>query len=251
MIRKCLLGSMTLMVLATSAFGADLAGWPDEPYTKAAALVQPAHGWSGFYVGGHVGAGWSVVDPTFADPRGVGFNFCGPCFGTGFGTQTFDQKATGVIGGFHGGYNWQAPPNWLVGLEGDFTGSGLKHTTNAPLIGFAFGTLAPFNVDHSNLNFQTDINWLASIRGRLGYVNSNWLFYGTGGVAFADIKFSGAATCPITSSDCAPVQGFASFHNTRTGWTAGAGAEWNIPSTSWRALAEYLFYEFDSTTESS
>jgi outer membrane immunogenic protein len=245
---KGLLVAAAIVILPSAmANAADIAA---RPYTKAP-LAELAYNWSGFYVGATIGAGWSTVDPTFSDPRNVAWDNCGPCYGSGFATQTIDQKATGVLGGFHGGYNWQVSPNWLLGLEGDFTGSDLKHTTNAPLIGFASGTLAPFNVANSNLNFQTNINWLASIRGRLGYVKSNWLIYATGGVAFANINFSGAATCGDGGPMCGPLQGLASFSTTRTGWTVGAGTEWQIPNTAWRARAEYLFYEFDTTNAAS
>ena len=49
-------------------------------------------------------------------------------------------------------------------------------------------------------------SWDSTFRGRLGYAYDRYLFYGTGGVAFGDIKNAGAST-------------------TKTGWTLGAGIE--------------------------
>jgi hypothetical protein len=60
----------------------------------------------------------------------------------------------GLIGGHHVGYNWQSGQT-VFGLEGDYS---------------------------ANDDFQ---NYLASIRGRLGWASGRYLFYGTGGVAFS------------------------------------------------------------------
>jgi opacity protein-like surface antigen len=54
----------------------------------------------------------------------------------------------------HGGYNWQAD-SLLIGVEGD-------------------------------IDFAGNINFLASVRGRLGWASNSWLLYGTAGVAFID-----------------------------------------------------------------
>ncbi len=228
---------VSAIVGVSSVQAADL---PVRAYTKAP-VVEVAPSWSGFYVGATVGGAWSKVDPTFSDPGNVAFPICGPCNGP-FDTTTIDQTGRGVIGGAHAGYNWQFSPNFLLGIEGDFTGTNLRHRTDARLT--SVGVVLPV----SNLGYQTDINWLASIRGRLGYVNGNWMVYGTGGVAFAKFDFTGSESCDQPT--CNPVFANSSINKARTGWTAGAGTEWAFAS-GWRARAEYLYYEFDSTDTTS
>ncbi len=58
-----------------------------------------------------------------------------------------------AIGGGHLGYNWQGPSNIVIGIEGD-------------------------------VDFADDIDYLATIRGRLGYAFGPTLAYATGGAAF-------------------------------------------------------------------
>src|ERR1700751_1919277 len=72
------------------------------------AYAPPVYNWSGFYVGGNLGAGFA--DSSWTDP------FTGA-------HDTFNK--TGFIGGGQVGANWQI--NALVlGIEGDFDWTGLK-----------------------------------------------------------------------------------------------------------------------------
>ncbi len=66
------------------------------------------------------------------------------------------------------------------------------------------------------------------MRGRLGYAYDRYLIYGTGGVAFGDIKNAGAST-------------------TRTGWTLGAGIEAALTSNVTGRL-EYRHTDLGSAT---
>jgi outer membrane immunogenic protein len=93
-------------------------------------------------------------------------------------------------------------------------------------------------------NVQT--SWLATIRGRAGFAVDHWLFYGTGGVAFANVKYSNTyrAFSPLGA-------GFdfeaASASQTRTGWAAGAGVDYALyPHVI--LSAEYLHVDLGSTT---
>lgn len=101
------------------------------------------------------------------------------------------------IGGGHIGYNWQTPSNWVFGIEGD-------------------------------ANFSDDFDYLASIRGRLGYSMGRTLIYGTGGVAFAGF-----------SDDL--------FDDDATGWVAGGGVETKIRDNLSLGL-EALYYDFDDVS---
>lgn len=89
---------------------------------------------------------------------------------------------------------------------------------------------------------KVEVESLATLRLRLGHRMGSWLFYGTGGVAQADVR--------VVTQDSA--LGFPSgpeFGETqsRDGWAAGLGVERKVgPHLSWRA--EYLRVELDDGT---
>ena len=169
--------------------------------------------WTGFYIGAHAGYGWGNND--FSDTTG----FVGPA-GTSYGNDT-----DGFFGGGQAGFDYQFAPNWVLGIEGQMSGGKIDGGTNyVP----ALGTTA----------FSNDAKWLASVTGRLGFTpgGSNWLIYGKGGVAFADID------------QTVSIPGFSvSNSETRTGWTAGAGVEYAF-APGWSGKIEYQYYDFGSET---
>ena len=81
---------------------------------------MPVFSWTGFYVGGNVGYSFGRADTTYASTGLTAFGMP-PSFST-------RQWLDGVIGGVQFGYNWQAGPSWVYGLETDFQGSGQKGT---------------------------------------------------------------------------------------------------------------------------
>ena len=78
----------------------------------------------------------------------------------------------GLMGGGTGGcqYQWGA---WVFGIEADGGPVDKQGQSNDQ---------APFNPQFVN---QTNERSLATLRGRLGYAVDKWLFYATGGVAWA------------------------------------------------------------------
>jgi outer membrane immunogenic protein len=150
-----------------------------------------------------------------------------------------------------GGYNWQLAPNWVVGIEADFevfggsNGSG-KVTQVAPRIGF------PGDNFTATLSASDRIDWLSTVRGRLGFlVTPTWLVYGTGGVAFGGATSATAITgaeTPNTGTN--NIAGAGSYSNTRVGWTAGAGMEY-LFAPNWTVKAEWLHYDLGTATYSN
>ena len=61
---------------------------------------------------------------------------------------------------------------------------------------------------------------MTAITGRAGYAVDHWLFYGKGGVAWANNKYS--VTRHVPPGTPFDFEGL----SMRTGWTAGAGVEW-------------------------
>jgi outer membrane immunogenic protein len=235
--KKLLVASAALVALiGTPALAADMA-------LKAPPPPAPVCVWCGWYAGLNVGGAWDAGSSaaTFApSTAATAIFFANNEFPTSLST---DPK--GVIGGGQIGYNWQASPNFVLGLEADIQGSGYKGTATAipvpgPILFVPFATTVE---QHSN--------WFGTVRGRAGFVATpNLLIYGTGGLAYGQTEVS-FNTAP-TGFACGP--GFtcaaASSSTTRAGWTAGGGFEWMIVP-HWSLKAEYLYVDLGTQSATS
>ena len=181
--RLLLSGIALALAFAAPAFAAD---YPRGGRVYKAAPA-PLFNWTGFYFGGHAGYGWS--DAANLDPKGW-------------------------FGGGQVGYNWQYAPNWVVGLEGDISGSDISQNGGvAPLVG-------------------SKTNYFGTARGRLGYTVDRVMVYGTGGLAWAHNKANDGA-----------------FQDDRThvGWTAGTGLEYAF-APNWSTKLEWLYADYGNKT---
>jgi outer membrane immunogenic protein len=162
----------SVLAAATPGQAADIYRPPASIKDAGPVDYAPPITWTGFYIGGNIGANWPSDD-----------------------LELLDDDAQ-FIGGGHLGFNWQMPSNWVIGVEGD-------------------------------ANFGDDFDYLASVRGRLGYAFGRTLVYGTGGVAFA---------------------GFSEelFDDDETGWVAGGGIETKVRDNLSLGL-EALYYDFEDT----
>jgi len=168
---------------------------------------QAVFDWSGIYIGAHAGFGSGHSQGLLADPAPVRAN-------SDFG---------GMIGGVQAGYNRQLSSGVVVGVEGDIS------FPNALISNSIVSTLATAN---TSVTEQTD--YMATIRGRLGYASGHWLLYATGGLAFAGERF---LNMPAIGSN-------EKILNTRLGWAAGAGAE-HAFAPDWSLRLEYLYSRFE------
>ena len=230
--RKILTGLASLTLLDIAAgHAADVA----RPVYKAQpAAVVAAPSWTGWYLGGHVGYRWTGADflaPSYAATIPPGTIVTVPGYSKSFGLD-------GVIGGVHGGYNWQFNRNWLVGLEGDWSWG--REIDSIAIAGT--GLIAGGDSFTFRSSSELTLQWQASLRARAGYIVDSWLFYLTGGVAFERLKWtdSSVVTVPVNA-------GFASAtwnsSKTLTGWVLGAGIEQMLtPNWLWRV--EYLYENF-------
>ena len=217
--------------------------------------------WTGFYIGGDIGgARMSSQNYTFADPGNAAFDTCGNCIVPYQNQVLSGGSDSSIIGGLYLGYNWQFAPTWLVGVEGDFSWTGLKKSVNGPLLSDSGSSSTIIPVAGSNLSFQTEVQWLATLRARLGWlIQPNWLVYATGGAAWAHADVSANATCPVSTLDgcgLSLLSGAAfSSSTTLTGYVVGGGVEWQIPMTAlgghWRARVEYLYHGFNQSQSGS
>lgn len=204
-------------LIATSAKAADIG----PRYTKAP-VAAPLWNWTGFYVGGHVGGGFSEANVSAVQPlwpSDVG---------------NFSTNGSGVVGGGQIGYNWQFAPNWVLGIEGDISGTGIRNNAVAPV--------TILGVPQPNVNHEADrnIDWMASVRGRLGWTSDRWMVYATGGAAWADVNYR-------TNFVGLPINVSLNKNVTLSGWVAGGGVEYAV-SNNWTVRGEYLHYDFGSET---
>ena len=228
-----LTGAAVGVVFPTIASAADL----PRP-VRPAPIVAPVANWTGFYIGANVGY---LVE---SDTSGVSnFTQPAPVLSTPMPNTASGNSA---VGGFQAGYNWQFAPRWVVGIEGDFD------WTNP---GYAFcrpTDAGPPCADAGRgfLNISQKTNWLASVRGRLGFAwFDNVLVYGTAGGAWANIDTTLSSSCFVAGcgNNGVPNGVSAAFSETKGGWVAGIGVEskiWN----NWTARFEWLHYDFGTIT---
>ena len=203
--------------------------------------------WTGFYAGVHAGAAWQrAEDVTWVDPNfllGVAGAVPSP-------VRIQGRTDLGGVGGFQAGYNWQTWwPAWVVGVEGDISFASLSnHSTQSPAFNVAGGVgpilppAAGANFNATSLQESQNTEWLASLRGKLGFTGwlNNTMFYATGGVAWAQVEHVGSGVFFNGFTDQTQPN-----HTVRTGWVVGAGAEW-MATTNILLRAEYLYYNINS-----
>jgi outer membrane immunogenic protein len=201
--KKILLATTAIAMLgaAAPAFGADLGARPY--YNGAPAYAVPIFNWTGFYIGGHVGGAFASSN-----------NFNGLALG--------DSNAR-LLGGVQAGGDWQFAPNWLIGVEGQYSWLG----------GNYMHAIFPGGIVYNN-----DQRALASITGRVGYSWGPGLLYVKGGYAYSDNR----ETLTIAGVPTA----FVLDNTHRNGYTVGAGAEYMF-AQNWSAKAEYMYYDFGNS----
>jgi outer membrane immunogenic protein len=177
--------------------------------------VAAAYNWSGFYIGAHVGGGWSQHEVSADELSGL---------------VVATPQGSGILGGGQIGFNIQNG-SFVWGLEIDGSWSDIHGTdqllipalNGAPVIG----------------NTEAKIDWLATATARLGFAFDRTMVYVKGGAAWADFNYdsvgAGVNVGPASSSGSTD----------KWGWTVGAGVE-HAFSSNWSAKLEYNYIQFDS-----
>jgi outer membrane immunogenic protein len=171
------------------------------PVLKAPPMAA-AYNWSGCYLGAHIGGGWSEKDWDYEN-----------------GSTRIDigkQNLDGVLGGGQIGCNVQNGAI-VYGIEGDVSWSGIKDKNWAPL--------------DNDARFDTKVEWLGTLTGRVGYAWDGFLLYVKGGAAFARDTYDESY-----HGDFLTAQG------TRWGWTVGGGLEFAVAG-NWTAKLEYNYID--------
>lgn len=200
---KNLLAATVFALLPFGAVAADL------PARNVAPAFVAAHSWSGLYVGLNGGAIYSTHDVNDFDYWNSG--------------ATSSYSKVGALAGGAVGYNIQID-KLVLGVEGD-----LSYVAN--------------NVNSSSIpdsrRIVNEMNWLGTVRARMGVSVDRALIYMTGGVAFAGVKNS------YTDSlgDEEELEETWRKGGTRTGFVAGAGVEYAL-NNNWTLKGEALYLGF-------
>jgi outer membrane immunogenic protein len=207
-----MLAGAAVVAAGSVASGADISS----PYLKAPMPV-PVFSWTGCYAGTQSGLGtghakWQDVSTP------------GDIDGNGFGNTANTDMSGAVFGGQIGcdyqGGPWFMGGNWVIGLQGQMSGS----------------TVTGTNQDQFNApwTLRDRIDWFGSLTGRFGTtISDRTLLYVRGGVAWAHNKFE------IENS------GFklGTPTNTPVGWTLSTGIEYAL-NPSWSVFVETSYYDF-------
>jgi outer membrane immunogenic protein len=292
--KKILLATASLAALSGAAFAADL------PSRKAAPVYAPPPPmWTGFYAGLNAGynfgtntnalaSSWGPFNSAF---NGTGFGapiagflnngvngFLGPGIGAAGLAQSGGASMTqsGFIGGGQVGYNYQYGSNIVLGVEADIQGTGIRgsgYTGGAARSATFIDRLGPFGETQQTYDIsantvavggsavQGGVDWMGTVRGRLGYLwTPTLLVYGTGGFAYGNVYGNVVSTASQTDGvniaviNGNPVGGSFGAGATRTfvgggtrnqintGWTAGGGVEWMF-MPNWSLKAEALYWD--------
>ena len=202
---KCIGAAVVLVLTATcGAFAADL------PTPRPSApLPAPAYNWTGFYIG--INGGYGSGNSNWSD---------GPVGTTG------SFPTTGFLVGGTAGVNYQID-QYVFGIEGDGDWTNLKGNSGSTC-GAISAVVPPPD------SCQTQSEWLATVRGRVGYALDRTLLYVTGGAAFGNIQ---TGLNPPATYD----------NSVETGWTVGAGVEFGL-TQNLTAKVEYLFVDLPNGT---
>jgi len=229
--KRILLGVASVVALSSSAFAADLykgGSLKDGPVYEAPAA------WTGFYVGGNVGYGFSADR---GDIAGKVIDGGGNPAKT-FGTKSDAADTDGFLGGGQIGYRFQSGA-FVLGAVTDIQGGDLSgdKTTSLTVTG----------ASNASVKYSQEIGWYGTVRALAGVTAApSLLVYATGGLAYGQVedKFNISWTEPRTP----PVTFSPSLKDseTRTGWTVGAGAEYAL-SKGWSVSAEYLYVDLGSS----
>ena len=270
--KRTLLCAAALISMTSLGYAADL---PSRALAPAPIYVAPAFSWTGFYLGGNVGAAWGGRDN------------CPGRNTIDHGVYTLDtdylpncnggNNRVGVIGGVQAGYNW-AFGGWLFGLEGDINwlgqnnGNGYDYSRYGDPRTYSYEPSnddrgRPSRPSYTKVTNHTyswsgngSANTLGTIRARFGFTTDRALFYVTGGAAFRNGDNSAYITdtetvitsgnkwgtnswTPDTERTVTTTTYTRTGNGNKVGWALGGGLEYAL-TENLSTKIEYLHAQF-------
>lgn len=211
----------------TPALAADVVY--QEPAAPVVALA-PAYSWTGFYIGGQAGVAFN------RDAGDVRYNPGSGVFTTTqFSGGSRDSNDAAFIGGVHIGYDYQIN-NFLVGAIADI--NYIDATSNSTYT----ITSGPGVVDTFGLS--NDINFVGTVRAKVGVTADRFAVYATGGLAYADTetKYFAPGTLRATNGFVPTVDS----NSDDVGYAVGAGVDYLVTPNLSLGL-EYLYTDLGKT----
>lgn len=167
-----------------------------------------------------------------------------------FGAAASDYSDPFAYGGASGAEAYSAPsgaPDWSGLYAGATLGYGGGDTAGGNIDGFALGAtlgrnwqinrvlagvegdIAYTGIGYNGFGDRFDVDWLGTVRGRIGYVFDRFVVYGTAGIAWASAEYAQAG---------------ATRSRTHTGTALGAGLEARVFENV-SAKAEYVYVDLN------
>jgi outer membrane immunogenic protein len=175
-----------LIGISGAALAADLPPSPSRAPAVYVPAVVPVYNWTGFYIGGNVGAAWTQGHVSDS-----------------FGNSWSNSQQAVFTGGGQVGANYQF--NWaVVGVEADFDWLANNHNSSNAVV-TAVGPL----------QFSANDRWITTLAARFGVAADNWLFYAKGGGGWVGVN-NPTITNVATGGSIS-----VSNSNSQTGWLAG------------------------------
>ena len=255
--KKFLLAAASVAAFASAASAADLPSRRAPP-VYVPPPPAPTFTWTGLYAGFNVGG-------TFNDYTNYRL------FGNDAGTATtlalagrpafLSTRASGFAGGGQVGYNFQLND----GLFGSFAGAigngispifggnygGVVAGIEADIDGTTARETNTFAGSVGPSQFQSRVDFVGTVRGRVGYAFGNLLIFGTGGFGYAGVRDN---TLLFNAAGVQTLGG--NFNKLQTGVAYGGGVEYAIPTSSFvnffkasavTVKAEFIHYDLSSS----
>jgi outer membrane immunogenic protein len=232
--------SRLLQATAAAALFTTAAAAADLPRRAAppAYVAVPVFTWTGFYAG--TLTGYSFSDEkirTIGNNNGAG-GLTNTQLGVAQGRRpgSIKPNAEGFTSfGGNVGYDYQFNPgnSFVVGVAADAT---LMDIDARKAYGSPAQASNGFGTEVSG--FRQKLDYLGTVRGRVGYAFDRFLVYGTGGFAYGKVDYS-ANFFNSTNGALAYTN---RYTETATGYVYGGGVEYALPTDSFLAKFNLLSY---------
>lgn len=196
---------------------------PEVQRSQAAAAMASAD-WTGVYLGGYLGGGWS--GDRWSDPFGSTVSSTGLTNIAGFGDTV---HSTGPLGGGQIGVDWQTGP-WVVGVGGEFGAANLRGENTC------FSGIGGLDCQHF-------VDAIGVAGAKFGYAFGQSLLYAKGGGA----RVSSTYAILGNTNTGGNTLGFETVDKAATGWMAGLGVQYAL-SRNWSTDFEYEHIGVGSVT---
>jgi outer membrane immunogenic protein len=254
--------------------------------------------WNGFYGGLNAGYAWGITNKTTAASTPL-YDTLGPNSGSVYSgifpvtsvqsspllgagalanSGNMSIKKDGIIGGLQAGYNYLFSSAYLAGIETDIQGTSITGTDNytgGPVTQYLAYSYDDGTVNHGqgqrtnknifmgNGSTTSNVSWLGTTRGRLGWLAlENFLLFATGGLAYGGVNATSynnalldqTYTNTINGSTSGPINAqtfstnsYSKYSAIKVGYVAGLGLEWMF-SQYWSLKSECIYYNLGTTT---